>query len=89
MEEAASLCDTVALLNDGVIVEQGEPKEICRKYNKKKKLILHLLNGEDMELPHENESAKKICDLLKVNEIATIHLSQLWKQYFWNLQEEE
>lgn len=45
MEEAAALCDTVALLNDGIIVDQGEPKEICRKYNNKKKIILHLLNG--------------------------------------------
>lgn len=95
MEEAASLCDTVALLNDGVIVEQGEPKEICRKYNKKKKLILHLLNGEDMELPHENESAKKICDLLKANEIATIHSSEPTLETVFleltgrNLQEEE
>ena len=31
MEEAAKLCDTVALLNDGVIVDSGTPEGICRK----------------------------------------------------------
>lgn len=76
MEEAATLCDTVALLNDGVIVEHGEPKEICRRYNNKKKIVLHLLNGDDIQLPHEKESAERICELLKANEIATIHSSE-------------
>lgn len=76
MDEAASLCDTVALLNEGVIVEYGNPKEICRNYNNRKKLILHLWNGEDIQLPHESESAEKIYELLKANEIAAIHSSE-------------
>lgn len=95
MEEAASLCDTVALLNDGVIVEQGEPKEICRRYNNRKKIILHLLNGQDIELPHGSESAQKLYDLLNANEIATIHSSEPTLETIFleltgrNLQEEE
>ena len=32
MEEAVKLCDHVALLHKGVIVEQGEPLVICEKY---------------------------------------------------------
>lgn len=76
MNEAASLCDTVALLNEGVIVEYGNPKEICRNYNNRKKLILHLWNGEDIQLPHESESAEKIYELLKANEITAIHSSE-------------
>lgn len=32
MEEAVNLCDTVALLHKGVIVECGSPKEICEKH---------------------------------------------------------
>jgi len=33
MEEAVDLCDHVALLHKGKIVEQGSPKEICDKHN--------------------------------------------------------
>lgn len=35
MEEATKLCDHVALLNEGVIVEYGTPKELCIKHNRK------------------------------------------------------
>ena len=33
MEEAVDLCDHVALLNQGEIVEYGSPREICDKHN--------------------------------------------------------
>ena len=33
MEEAVKLCDSVALLNKGIIVEKGAPMEICRRYD--------------------------------------------------------
>jgi len=33
MEEAVDLCDHVALLHKGKIVEYGSPKEICEKHN--------------------------------------------------------
>ncbi|MCL2870747.1 MAG: ABC transporter ATP-binding protein [Coriobacteriia bacterium] len=33
MEEAVKLCDRVALLHKGVIVEKGAPKEICERHN--------------------------------------------------------
>ena len=33
MEEAVDLCDKVALLNHGVIVEYGSPKEICDRHD--------------------------------------------------------
>jgi ABC-type multidrug transport system ATPase subunit len=33
MEEAVKLCDQVALLHKGKIVEQGVPAEICKQYN--------------------------------------------------------
>ena len=33
MDEAMSLCDRVALLSEGVLIENDAPDEICRKYN--------------------------------------------------------
>ena len=33
MEEAGSLCDRVVLLHKGTIIEQGTPKDICKRYN--------------------------------------------------------
>jgi len=33
MDEALKLCDRVALLNDGKIVTQGPPTELCEKHN--------------------------------------------------------
>lgn len=76
MEEAATLCDTVALLNDGKIIESGEPKEVCRKYNHQRKITLHLSDGRDLELPCGEKSADTIYDLLKAGRIETIHSSE-------------
>jgi len=76
MEEAYKLCDRVALLNEGEIVEEGAPKEICRKYNHQKTIKLHLSSGEDIVLPHESQSAETISCLLTGGNIETIHSSE-------------
>ena len=76
MEEAAKLCDTVALLNEGEIVEIGKPSDICLKYNNKRKIILRLSSGEEMELSHDTSSAKKIFELMQENTIEAIHSSE-------------
>ena len=36
MEEATYLCDRVVMLNQGEIIEEGAPKEICERYNSTK-----------------------------------------------------
>ena len=76
MEEAYKLCDNVALLNEGVIVEQGNPEEVCRKYNHQKKIKIHLTSGEDMELDHNIEAASEIECLLSEGILETIHSSE-------------
>lgn len=76
MEEAYKLCDNVALLNEGVIVEQGNPEEVCRKYNHQKKIKIHLTSGEDMELDHNREAASEIECLLSEGMLETIHSSE-------------
>ena len=40
MNEATLLCDDLALLNKGHLVEQGSPKNIIQKYNTEKKVEL-------------------------------------------------
>ena len=76
MEEAYKLCDNIALLNEGVIVEKGSPKEICRKYNHQKNIKIHLSSGEDIQLSHTVESADVIGKLIAEGDVETIHSSE-------------
>lgn len=76
MEEAYKLCDRVALLNEGVIVENGAPEEICRKYNHQKTIKMHLSSGEDVVIPHESGSAERISRFFSDGSIETIHSSE-------------
>jgi ABC-2 type transport system ATP-binding protein len=76
MEEAATLCDEVALLNEGKIVERGAPDEICRRYNHQKKIDIHLTSGEDIELDHKAGSAEMITRWLEQGMLETIHSSE-------------
>lgn len=73
MEEATKMCDHVALLNEGVIVEYGAPKEICLKYNKHKKYAVALSSGETYLLPQNEENAAKIHQWMNDNQIDTLH----------------
>lgn len=76
MEEAAVLCDEVALLNEGKIVDRGAPSDICRRYNHQKRINIHLRSGEDISFPHGAESAEKISVLIEKGEVETIHSSE-------------
>ena len=74
--EAEKLCDNVALLSDGKIVEYGNPKEICRRYNHQKKLKIHLTDGTEKEIPHDENSAEIISELIKSGRAETIHTTE-------------
>lgn len=76
MTEAEKLCDNVALLSDGKIVEYGNPKEICRRYNHQKKLRIHLTDGTEKEIPHDESSAEIISELIKSGRAETIHTTE-------------
>ena len=73
MEEAAKLCDHVALLNDGQIVEYGTPQELCLRYNQKKRYRILLENGEELILAQTEENIQKMSDLLQQNQVAALH----------------
>lgn len=76
MFEAQELCDNVALLNQGRIVEYGAPEEICRKYNHLNKIIVRVKNGKIIELNNEVDSADTIRRLMETEGISTIHSSE-------------
>lgn len=76
MYEAEKLCDNIALLNNGKIVEYGEPSDICRRYNHQKKINIHLKNGQDVVLEHNKECGEQIKNYFAVDEIETIHSTE-------------
>ncbi|MBR0090117.1 MAG: ABC transporter ATP-binding protein [Lachnospiraceae bacterium] len=76
MAEAEKLCNHIALLHDGKIVESGEPKEICRRHDHQRKLIVHLRDGRDLEIPHEKQSAGIIEEFIRTGAAETIHSSE-------------
>ena len=71
MEEASQLCDHAALLNDGVIVEYGEPKELCRRYHTRHSIQIVLRSGASMVI--EPEDIERLIQYLREGQIETIH----------------
>ena len=76
MNEAEKLCENIALLNEGEIIEYGSPKEICRKYNHQKKLSIHLYDGSDIELSFSKEDLSVLMAFLDNEQMETIHSTE-------------
>lgn len=76
MHEAEKLCDNIALLCDGKIVEYGGPQELCRRYNRDKKFVLHLKDGSDRTLDYTEEAAEQIKNYINRGELETIHSTE-------------
>lgn len=76
MEEAYKMCDHVALLNEGHIVEYGIPDELCRKYNLVNMIQIILKSGERLEVVNDEISADKIARCFKENNVEAIHSSE-------------
>lgn len=76
MEEAHKLCNHVALLNEGKIVEYGEPEEVCRRYNHQNKLHIRLYDGKQIELPNNKMAADQIREYLEGEMVETIHSTE-------------
>lgn len=74
MNEASLLCDNLALLFDGKIVESGNPKTICLKYNKERLFIVTDHSGKQFSFGdnERQEVAQKIMD----GDVETIHSSE-------------
>ncbi len=76
MTEAEKLCDNIALLHEGRIVEYGEPAEICRRYNHRRKIRLHLADGTEREIPHNETAGEELAALLQSGRVETIHTTE-------------
>ena len=76
MDEATKLCNNVALLNDGIIVEYGSPEEICRKYNNQNMISILCKDGTEIILPNSKESAEQIASYFRENRVSIIHSSE-------------
>lgn len=76
MTEAERLCSHVALLNEGSIVEYGEPGEICRRYDHQNKLRIRLHDGTSMELINHPSSADAVKEYIASRQLETIHTTE-------------
>lgn len=76
MEEAEKLCDRIALLCKGKIVECGMPKAVCAKYDHQRQIGIVLESGEKMRLSNSPEAAEKMKQLLLTEKIAEIHTTE-------------
>lgn len=82
MAEAEKLCGHIALLHEGSIVEYGEPKEICRKYNCRKQIRIRLYDGRNLEIGCDREkgcdeeTAETIKNYLERGMVETIHSTE-------------
>lgn len=76
MEEAAKLCNHVALLHEGEIVEYGNPEEICRKYNHQNRIKILLKNGDEVFFQNESKAAEKIQELFASEQVESIHSTE-------------
>ena len=76
MVEAQKLCDHIALLNEGTIVEYGVPDEICRKYNQENIISVLCRDGRLITLRNQPEHAAQIAELFTRDEVEAIHSSE-------------
>lgn len=76
MYEASKLCDNIALLNQGEIIEYGNPEDICRKYNEQNKFTIVLQDGSTITLPNKPESGAEIGTLIQSGKLKSIHSSE-------------
>ena len=76
MEEATKMCDEVALLHLGKIVEFGTPKDICMRHNKYN--VYNVITKDNKEITFKSNKAdsKKLAKLIEDEQVLSIHSSE-------------
>lgn len=76
MVEATKLCDNVALLYKGNIVEYGSPKKISMDNISKRTYSITTKNGYTLDIDDNLEGVNHIIKLFEENNIASIHSNE-------------
>lgn len=76
MAEAEKLCGHIMLLNEGKIVEEGRPEEICARYNHLDKINIRLKNGEVLTVDNNGSGAEVVKRCLETETIKSIHSTE-------------
>lgn len=73
MDEASKLCDNIALLHEGHIVEMGTLNEIRLKYNTKKSYRILLSDGNERVLTHTPENLDTLHGWMQADQVESLH----------------
>lgn len=76
MEEASSLCDRVALLNEGHIIECDTPAAICSRYNQLNTVTITTKDHHQYTIQNNKENAKVLFEEMQAENILSIHSSE-------------
>lgn len=76
MFEAESICDNIALLSNGQIIEYGKPADICKKYNHLNKLQVTLKGGKMLTMENGRASALPLKEYLEKDMVEAIHSTE-------------
>lgn len=76
MDEAYRMCDRIALLHEGRIVELGDPAEICRRHCGSSILNIITTDGEKSEIDNSPENADAVAQLIREGRLKAIHSSE-------------
>lgn len=76
MEEAERLCDHVALLYEGRIVEYGNPREMCMRYDHQRRIEILLQNEREVTIPNSPEAAEEMAGIISSGKVVSIHTTE-------------
>ncbi|SER53832.1 ABC-2 type transport system ATP-binding protein [Isobaculum melis] len=76
MEEATKLCDHIALLDQGKIMEYGTPMDLRLKYNDAHEFHVILNHNRELKLPYNEESGRQITEWIRTGELLSVHSSE-------------
>ncbi|MBE1555219.1 ABC transporter ATP-binding protein [Sporosarcina limicola] len=75
MHEAETLCDRIAFLDKGKIQLLDTPKKLKRNYSDST-ITVELINDEKVVLPAGTEGAEQLFELMKDNQVVTVHSNE-------------